>query len=199
MMSTTGDPSVFQLSNFNIQDLLSNPEGEIEVSLGQIPFSFGQQSSNGPDMFCHYNFGSPVAGPSLQSTENTNVNLSQTLSSNETLPDFSTFFSNQPPNGSASIPEQRDSNSFSNDNIFQFLDLEAAGPADAPASSQAFSTYTNTSLDQDSIQSTHTMPPGPYVPPTGAAYSSTRRVAASWKPPFVTSPDSPVEHSPKYT
>ncbi|KAJ7502787.1 hypothetical protein B0H11DRAFT_1711498 [Mycena galericulata] len=37
--------------------------------------------------------------------------------------------------------------------------------------------------------------PRPYVPPAGAAFSSTRRVAGSWRPPSFSTP-SPIEQSP---
>ncbi|KAJ7497114.1 hypothetical protein FB451DRAFT_967132, partial [Mycena latifolia] len=38
ILSATGDPSVFQLSNFDPQSLLDHPTGQLEVSLGQMSF-----------------------------------------------------------------------------------------------------------------------------------------------------------------
>lgn len=44
-------------------------------------------------------------------------------------------------------------------------------------------------------QSASPTAPTPYVPPAGAAYTSTRRVAASWKPQYAID-DSPIDTSP---
>ncbi|KAJ7675097.1 hypothetical protein B0H17DRAFT_1140526 [Mycena rosella] len=38
ILSATGDPSIFQLSNFDPQTLLDHPTGQLEVSLGQMAF-----------------------------------------------------------------------------------------------------------------------------------------------------------------
>jgi hypothetical protein len=41
LLSATGDPSIFQLDNFDPSTLISDPLDEIEVSMGQtIPYSF---------------------------------------------------------------------------------------------------------------------------------------------------------------
>lgn len=68
------------------------------------------------------------------------------------------------------------------------LDTNTTPPRPAPPSqSQMMMTH----------HSHRTSPPqhAPYAPPSAAAYTGSRRVAASWNPPR-SGPDSPIEHSP---
>lgn len=200
LLSATGDPSIFQLSNFNPDSLLTNPEGEIEVSMGHVPFSYDQQS-NFPDpanLFGDFDFSAAAAGPSSQPMDDSSAGP---LSPIEHAPEFSSLFQTNNIADSSSNMPQPDFGSFSADSMYQYLNLEPSMSASVPppettpsrppppVHSQSMPFMTNDPEDAD------TAPPGPYIPPAGAAHSSTRRVAASWKPNFAP-PDSPVDHSP---
>jgi hypothetical protein len=191
-MSATGDPSIFQLSNFNPDDLLSHPEGEIEVSMGNIPFSLDEYNQpTSPSMLSDYDFSSAMAGPSSQP-------LTQPLSPTDTT-DLSMFYSpdthdqpsSSPPSSSA---QHRDFGSFgSSDGMFQYVNLDQA-----------------TTMNEDVPPFGHAAGTGSIVPPPGgggggggyhpspanAVYGSMRRAGGSWKATYPGGPETPIDSSP---
>ncbi|PFH52009.1 hypothetical protein AMATHDRAFT_57692 [Amanita thiersii Skay4041] len=163
-LSTTTDPSVFQLNNIDADFLTANPGGEIEVSMGQLPLAFETflTSEGTISDFTAFDFSS-MAGPSSQSLDV----ISAVTDVNSAVPtgDSVTY------------------------NADEFLNFDETFNAIPSLSSPR--PHTNALNDG---QSTST-PSGSYVPPPGAAYSSTRRVGATWKPVFLDS-DSVIERSP---
>jgi hypothetical protein len=171
LLSVTGDQSIFQLDNFDPNTLLSNPSGEIEVSMGQpAPYPF--DSTFIPD-FSGFDF----SGSSTTASQTTAAGQSPT----DEVAEYASFLSGHA-NYSSLDYESYNADDFINFDGFPTLN-PAVSPADMPTTSQP-------------LEQTSEMPqPTPYAPPAGAAHSSTRRVAGSWKPSFAIS-DSPIEVSP---
>lgn len=161
-LSGTNDPSVFQLC-IDPEALVSDPTGEVEVSLGNTAFSFGGQSDLFPHDFSSFQFDAP--GNDL---------LTPLPLALEQTPDFNTLFPLD--NGAVEF------------NADDYLNYDAP-PQQIPPSLLR----PPVQVEQRAVD-----PPAPsaarYVPPSGAAFSSTRRVAASWKPPFTIA-DSPIDHN----
>ncbi|KAJ7782872.1 hypothetical protein B0H16DRAFT_471606 [Mycena metata] len=150
ILSATGDPSVYQLSNFDPQSLLDHPTGQLEVSLGQMNFpGFDDPIPNLSDF--PYYISPPDGGPP------------------EFAGDFSSLFSSVDPT------TQDYSGSYNADDFLNFDAPDASSSRPAPA------------VEQPSPEASR-----PYVPPSGAALASTRRVGGRWYPP----PSSPIEQSP---
>ncbi|KAJ7874693.1 hypothetical protein B0H14DRAFT_3859668 [Mycena olivaceomarginata] len=164
ILSATGDPSIFQLSNFDPQSLLDHPTGELEVSLGQMDFAGFDDSIHNLNLGDYPYYGSqPYMTPSAEFSS-----------------DLASLF---PPVNTST------SNDFSgNYNAEDFLNFD--GHASDASSSQPVPV-----VEQRSPETTPTRTP--YVPPSGAAFSSTRRVGAKWVPP--PSAESPVDQSPPRT
>lgn len=174
LLSGTGDPSIFQLSNFDT-NLISNPTGEIEVSMGQFPFAFDAQNNFLPQDFANFDFS--------------HLN-----------PDIPGSLPIDPSPGFSSLFPTLDSSSIEYNGSYDadaFINYDDQGPLEPPASRVA------SSVRSLPVQQTEERPSGmavspstaPYAPPPGAAYSSTRRVAGSWKPSFAIV-DSALDHSP---
>ncbi|KAJ7188483.1 hypothetical protein C8R46DRAFT_22145 [Mycena filopes] len=154
ILSATGDPSVFAISNFDPQSLLDHPTGQLEVSLGQMNFpNFDDPIPNLTDL--PY-YGSQSYGPDV--------------GPHQFPGDFSALFT--PMN----TPAQDYHGSYNADD---FLNFDENAP-DASSSRPA------PAAEQPTPES-----PRPYVPPSGAALASTRRVGGRWRPP-----PSPLEQSP---
>jgi len=182
LLSATGDPSIFQLSHFDPNSLTSHPSGEIEVSMGQLHFPFETQPSqlSSPD-FSNFDFGS-LSGPSSSHyLDNTNTGISPV----DHTTDLASLFPSHAVDPTSSASENVDFSSYLN-----FDDV----PPDVTPSRHTQS-QSMPPIEQQAIETT-TTPSAPYIPPAGAAYSSTRRVGASWKSSFTTAPDSPIDHSP---
>jgi hypothetical protein len=179
ILSSTNDPSVYQLSQLDTEDLWSHPQGEIEVSLGQMPLP-GPDAFNFDD-FDFSSFLSQIQSEPALMTAQESRTLAQDLS---TLLLDKSF--EQP---------QRDFSS-SDSSIFQYVNLDSALRDDDPSASA----YPTPSPQEDQNESNSSACVAPaqttYTPPAGAMFSSTRRVAASWKPSFTAKPESPVDHSP---
>ncbi|KAF7375984.1 HMG box domain-containing protein [Mycena sanguinolenta] len=157
ILSATGDPSIFELSNFDPQILLDNPTGPLEVSLGQMDFPFGDPIPNMADL-PYYGSQSYVPDPSPTTDFQSDLaSLFPLLNSAPTSNDFG-----------------------GNYNADDFLNLDGNPSDTAPAPA----------VEQRSPETTPGRPA--YVPPSGAAQSSTRRVGGKWRPP----PESPVDQSP---
>ncbi|KAJ6497877.1 hypothetical protein C8R45DRAFT_899415 [Mycena sanguinolenta] len=157
ILSATGDPSIFELSNFDPQLLLDNPTGPLEVSLGQMDFPFGDPIPNMADL--------PYYG-------------SQSYAADASPTDFHSDLASLFPLMNSSAPTSNDFGGSYNADDFLNLDGNTSDTALAPA------------VEQRSPETTPSRPT--YVPPSGAAHSSTRRVGGKWRPP----PESPVEQSP---
>ncbi|KAJ6603110.1 hypothetical protein B0H10DRAFT_644679 [Mycena sp. CBHHK59/15] len=158
ILSATGDPSIFQISNFDPQSLLEHPTGQLEVSLGQLSFPGFDDANPIPDI-TDLGFYIP---DSFRSYGN-DVPANEYGSGMELL-----FPAIEP------APNQDFGAVYNADDFLNFDDTSDARPA--PSSEQPTSQTSR-----------------PYVPPSGAAHSSTRRVGASWKPPITSG--SPVDQS----
>jgi hypothetical protein len=183
LLSSTGDPSVYQLSNVSSDDIINRPLEEIEVSMGEMPFT-----THDPFNFdTNLDFSSFMAQSQDQSTVTSSAQDMQPL-----LQDFSVLFSDKPMDQS-----QRDFSS-SDSNIFQYINLEPTLKDDDSPDTAAYPTPSpqNEKIIAKPATTPSTSQHTPYTPPAGAALSSTRRVAANWKPSFSGRPDSPVDHSP---
>jgi hypothetical protein len=198
LMSATGDPSIFQLPNLNPDFLLEHPTGELEVSMGShhlASFGFHPQSQEfttfAEDVFGSFDFSlsgpsQPRNSPSSPSSVNPSEAPSRTLSPVDQDSDLRSFFPNE-------ADTQRSLGAFGAD-MMQYLNLEPPLPP------------TNTTPTRRP-RSPNTPPVSPvaqsketasYQPPAGASKSSTRRVAASWKPSFAVADDeSPIEATPR--
>lgn len=160
ILSATGDPSIFELSNFDPQSLLDHPTGQLEVSLGQMNFPGFEDSI--PNMSDFPYFSSQPYTTDIGPTE---------------LPgDF--YF---PPVDAPTSISHDFSGSYNADDFLNFdgnasdvSSSQSAPPAEEPSDT-----------------------PRPYVPPSGAAFSSTRRVGGSWGRPPPS--DSPIDQSPPRT
>ncbi|KAJ6558559.1 hypothetical protein DFH09DRAFT_534876 [Mycena vulgaris] len=158
ILSATGDPSIFQLSNFDPQTLLSHPTGQLEVSLGQMAFpAFDDPIPNLSDF--PYYVPQPYSG------------------SNEFGGNLASLF---PPMEPQTAPPHEFGGNYNADDFINFDENSSDAASSRPPPVEQRSSDTNR----------------PYVPPSGASLSSTRRVAASWpRPPTFTS-NSPIEQSP---
>ena len=172
LLSATGDPSIFQLDNLDASALVTNPSGEIEVSMGQpAPYPF--DSSFIPD-FSGFSF-----------TESSTM-VSQTFPANSISPtDEAAHYATL----------------CSGNTVYPSLDHNIYNPEDfinfdgVPSSNSAVSPVNIPSTSQLLDQTSETLQSTPYLPPAGAAHSSTRRVAGSWKSSFAIL-DSPLDVSP---
>ncbi|KAK7057403.1 HMG box domain-containing protein [Favolaschia claudopus] len=155
ILSATGDPSVFELSDFDPQSLLDHPTGQLEVSLGHFDFpGFDDPIPHMAD-FGHY-----VPQSYAASTNSTEFGGG-----------MSTLFSPMDP--AATTPGDFHTS------YDDFLNFDT-NISDASASQSVPAT------EQRSSETTPTRPA--YVPPSGAAHTSTRRVGGKWRPPAAESP-----------
>lgn len=168
LLSVTGDPSIFQLANFDASTLTSNPMGEIEVSMGQST---------------HYSFDSAFppyfdfSGPLTMASQATAVNSQPPT---DEASEFSSLLSND------SICSGLGHEAYNADDFINFdydISNSTVSPPGMPSTPHSFE------------QPLETPQFTPYTPPSGAAHSSTRRVAGSWKSSFVI-PDSRIDVSP---
>ncbi|KAF9230852.1 hypothetical protein BU15DRAFT_83101 [Melanogaster broomeanus] len=181
LLSMTGENGVFSLSNLNPSDLLAHPQGALEIAMGPQPSAFDFTG----DLFANFDFST----------------LEQPMQANQAL------ISSTPNNPEIQVytaAQQRQPSMFTQD-VMQFLNLEAAEGSLQDTSTLAIATtVAPQQVRLPPAQHAHPMPiftqmtntaiadVNSYVPPAGAIHSSTRRVAASWKPSFAV-PDSPVE------
>jgi hypothetical protein len=133
LLSATGDPSIFQLDNFDANALTSNPLGEIEVSMGQpTPYPFDLI----PD-FSGFDFN-------LSSTTASHITADSRTSIDETTDFFS---------GNVIYSDHETYNADDFINFDGVPSLDATGsPADMPSTSQI--------LDRTS-ETLHTTPYAP--------------------------------------
>ncbi|KAJ7287362.1 hypothetical protein C8J57DRAFT_1167430 [Mycena rebaudengoi] len=165
ILSATGDPSIFQLRNFDPQSLLEHPTGQLEISMADLNFPFDEHMRAIPDMSdFHFDL------PSLPTRPYT-TDVSPHEYGNNSL---DALFPNM-----GSTTSQDFGGNYNADEFLNFDDN----------STEASSSRPIITVEHSSPETTR-----PYVPPAGAAYSSTRRVGASWKPPFPA--DSPIDQSP---
>ena len=140
MLSSTGDPSVYQLHNFDSSALTTDPNAELEISIGNI---FPSQN-NLESIFPNSLIQPPVA---------------QTASNN--------YFFNL---------DHFNEDAF---NVDDFLNYDSSAALDTSVPETPSSEVLTSPLETRSSSA-----PTSYVPPAGAAFSSNRRVGASWKGPF---------------
>ncbi|KAJ6593691.1 hypothetical protein B0H19DRAFT_1056187 [Mycena capillaripes] len=157
ILSATGDPSIFELSNFDPQSLLDHPTGQLEVSLGQMNFPGFEDSIPNMSDFPYYQPYTADIGPT------------------ELPGDFTTYFPPMDPPTSAS-------HDFGGSyNADDFLNFDGNG-------SDTSSSQSAPAAEEPSDAAR------PYVPPSGASLSSTRRVGGTWgrRP----ASESPIDQSP---
>lgn len=194
LLSSTNENGVYNLENINPADLVAHPQGELEIAMAPQPDA---QSLDLGCLFNDFDFGAEFAA-TTQEIESGVVNPLDTI---VPFNDFSSLF--QAPNNpelqayEAAQQRQRQPSAFTRE-ILDFINFEG-GPQNAPApqvrppppppaqSTQVpiFTQMTNTPAVAHSG----------YIPPSGAANSSTRRVAASWKPSFAVHDDLPVDQT----
>lgn len=160
MLSSTGDPSVYQLHNFDSSALTMDPNAELEISIGNI---FHPQHTTS---FLDTIFPDSAIQPSTAQAVTNNYFFNHNDFNMEAfnVDDFLNYDSSTLPSNT-SVPDTPSTE------ISTGLSLVEARPSSAPAAST------------------------PYVPPAGAAFSSNRRVGASWKGSYHAM-SSPVDHSP---
>ena len=191
LMSATGGQDIFQLSNLNPDDLLAHPEGELDISMAKMPFSLADDDQfNLSAALEDFDFSTALA-----STSSHPMNSSQPVSPTDPPDIASLYYSqdgihSQSPSSPIHQQQRRDFGSFSSDMMLQYINLDGAPPAPGERP------FSPTHHNNHSTGSAPVASPGSYVPPAGAAYSSTRRVGQSWKsPPYGGSPSSPVDRS----
>lgn len=141
MLSSTGDPSVYQLHNFDSNALATDPNAELEISIGNIFPSQNNLESIFPN--------SLIQPPAAQTAANN-------------------YFLNL---------DHFNEDAF---NVDDFLNYDSSAPLDTLVPETPLSEVLTTSA----LETRSSNAPTPYVPPAGAAFSSNRRVGASWKGPF---------------
>ncbi|KAG1870451.1 hypothetical protein C8R48DRAFT_770899 [Suillus tomentosus] len=202
MMSSPDQNGVFDVTKINPGDVPVQPEGDFEVGMAPNPDGQSQEFEN------YYNSFDIEAVLAASSHEHdpTTMNPSGTVNPTDTfidpklsVDDFASFFKLNPDVQAymAAQQRQRQPSAFTRD-MMQFINFDAGegGPQNAavpqvgappppPPQGQVpiFTQMTNTAA----------VPQSGYVPPAGAAHSSTRRVGASWKPSYVIPDDSVID------
>jgi len=151
MLSSTGDPSVYQLHNFDSNALYTDPNAELEISIGSL-----FPSQNNLESIFHNSLIQPPA---------------QTAANN--------YFFNL---------DHFNEDAF---NVDDFLNYDSSVLLD----NSVPETPSSEVLTAPTLETRSPSVPTPYVPPAGAAFSSNRRVGASWKGPFHAI-RSPIDRSP---
>ncbi|OAX39957.1 hypothetical protein K503DRAFT_799226 [Rhizopogon vinicolor AM-OR11-026] len=196
LLSSTSTNGVYNMENINPAELAAHPQGELEIAMAPQPDA---QSLDLGDLFNDFDFGADFA---TQETESGAVNPLDTVVQPTSFNDFASLF--QTPNNpelqayQAAQQRQRQPSAFTRE-MLDFINFEAAegGLQNAPAPQVRPPPPPPTPSTQMPIFTQMTNTPAVahsgYVPPAGAANSSTRRVAASWKPSFAVHDDSPVD------
>jgi hypothetical protein len=172
-----GPSFVYEVPTFDPALLMARPEGEVEVTIGQIPeypptSNLDAFTAFTDHFFAPFNFDLPEPTPLLgdddatASSVTTSAGPSRTLSPVEQ--DLASLFPND--------EDSQDGLGVYGADMMQYLDLE-------PALSQVgASTCSAAPPQSQSNQSTETTSPASYQPPSGAC-NSTRRAAATWATP----------------
>lgn len=187
------------MANIKPADILAQPEGELEVEMAPKPDAQFQELEN---YYNDFDFEAVLATseehqPSTVNPSGT-VNPADTvINTNLSVDDFSSFFQPNPDVQAymAAQQRQRQPSAFTRD-MMQFINFDAGeggsqnaaapqvgAPPPPQAQSPIFTQMTNTTA----------VPQSGYVPPAGAAHSSTRRVGASWKPTCAVPDDSVID------
>ena len=156
MLSSTGDPSVYQLHNFDSNALTTDPNAELEISVGHI----------------------------FQSQLNTSF-LDTIFSNSSTQPSTAQAAANN----CFYNPNEFNVDAF---NVDEFLNYDPSAP---PLNTSVPDTPSTGVSTESTLETRPSSAPTPYVPPAGAAFSSNRRVGASWKGSYHAM-SSPIDHSP---
>ncbi|KAG1745521.1 uncharacterized protein EDB91DRAFT_1246401 [Suillus paluster] len=199
MLSSTGQNGVFNLDNINPADLIAHPQGELEIDMAQQP---DQQSLDLAQFYGNFDVNAALGSAIQENYPDTMDPLDIVIDRSTTsYNDLASLF--QPPSNpelqAYTAAQQRQPSLFTRD-LLQYINLDAAegGLQDAPAPQvrqppppppQSIQTHIFTQMTNTPVAAQ-----SGYVPPTGAVHSSTRRVAASWKPSFAIPDDSPIEH-----
>jgi len=198
MLSSTNENGVFGLENINPTDLVTHPQGELEIAMAPQPDA---QSLELGDMFNDFDFGTEFA-TATQEMESGTVNpLDTVVQPGTSYNDFTSLF--QVPNNPELQPytaaQQRQPSFFTRGMLeyINFDEVAEGGLHNPPAPQVRHPPPPPTQSTKMPIFTQMTNAPivahSGYTPPAGAANSSTRRVAASWKPSFAVHDDSPVE------
>ena len=211
MLSSTNENGVFSLSSIDTSNLVAQPPGELEVGMGaQAP----TLDYNG-QLFADIDF--IEFQRQLDSLTEAGPSYSQVAPSVE---EFASLF--HPPNNPEAEAEaeayaatqQRQPSAFTQD-MMSFFNFEAAegstddtssavspvpvptaiAPQQVRSQNTQHSTATPIFTQMTNMATTTVTSGSSYVPPAGAIYSSTRRVAGSWKPTFTVFPqmEDPVQ------
>lgn len=206
VLSTTDENGVFNLASIDSSNLVVQPSGDFEVGMGaQAPtVDYNGQLFTDFDLI---EFQQQIA--SL-----TEAGLSpQEVVSSSVQEDLESLFlpPSNPEVQAYTAARQRQPSIFTQD-MMNFLDFEAAeGSAEDTSAVSSLPVPTTVAPQQVRLQNTQLAAAMPifsqmtntptvvsgssYVPPAGAIYSSTRRVAGSWKPSIAIPPqmEDPVQ------
>ncbi|KAH7926503.1 hypothetical protein BV22DRAFT_1128094 [Leucogyrophana mollusca] len=188
LLDMTDESGVFSLSNFSPSDLLAHPSGELTLAMGsQLTTPFDDS------LFADFDLSAAFLAGSSTSQ---NTDIAPPEDPVPTAEEIAALITCGQPDASAyTSSNQRHASTFSR-GIMAFVDYEAGEGAGQDVAPQVRPHVAQQSHPMPILEqmSTNTQTPsnGQYVPPAGAMYSSTRRVAASWKASYAMQ-DSPVE------
>ncbi|KAH0827332.1 hypothetical protein J3R83DRAFT_3960 [Lanmaoa asiatica] len=195
MLSRTDENGVFNLSNIDSSDLLAHPQGHLEVTMGPQASTIDYNE----ELFADFDFAefqqhmasftdnglssAPVAPPSIEE----DLQALFHVPNNPEVQAYTTAQQRQP--------------SISTQDMMDFFNFDAAEGSTEDTSTVSPPVPTTVAPQQVRLQNTQHAAAMPiftqmtntptvtsgteYVPPAGAIYSSTRRVAGSWKPSFT--------------
>lgn len=176
LLSCTGNQSIFQLNDFDPDTLTSNPTGEIEVLFNPLDELHEFSSASGSvnlSNFC------------------TNPLPAVSMSNN-----FLSFFPDLPSNPQTDFANYNAEDYLNFDGLVASEEMPQHVPNERHFSARLTPQQSPTAPPSKTHSSDSSTASTPYVPPSGAPFSSTRRVAGSWKPPFEIA-DSPIDGPPR--
>ncbi|EGO25371.1 hypothetical protein SERLADRAFT_437126 [Serpula lacrymans var. lacrymans S7.9] len=200
LLSATGDPSIFQLDDFDPQMLLANPLGELEVAMGPQPQQLLQSYFDSQDLFGNFDLANAFAdAPSLsQELQSATIDPRQTLtstSSETSTQDIASLFTTNAPES----VKQRQVSMFTQE-VMQYLNFEAMEGAGSSTQQDNTSMKPSpphhrqlTPVLEPVSTNTYVQSHGSSGPSAGVIHSSARRVASNWKHPVIQ--ESPLEHA----
>jgi hypothetical protein len=199
ILSSTSENGVFSLENINPADLVAQPQGELEIDMAPQP---DVQSLELGGFFNDFDFGAEFAA-ATQEIDTSAVNpLDTVVQPGTSYNDFASLFQapNNPELQAYTAAQQQRQPSFFTRELLDFINFDEAaegGLQNAPAPQVRPPPPPTTQSTQMPIFTQMTNTPAVahsgYVPPAGAANSSTRRVAASWKSSFAVYDDSSLD------
>jgi hypothetical protein len=199
ILSSTSENGVFSLENINPADLVAQPQGELEIDMAPQP---DVQSLELGGFFKDFDFGAECAAATQEIDTSTVNPLDTIVQPGTSYNDFASLFQapNNPELQAYTAAQQQRQPSFFTRELLDFINFDEAaegGLQNAPAPQVRPPPPPITQSTQMPIFTQMTNTPAVahsgYVPPAGAANSSTRRVAASWKSSFAVYDDSSLD------